>query len=80
MEVGFEERLLERFWSMDRSGDELTLCSGTGMKFTDVPVGKLSLFVRSKIWQNAASEELAISVDASATGCALSVAAVVPFV
>jgi hypothetical protein len=45
----------------------------------DVPAGKASLFARSKIWQNAAgSEELANSVDASATGCALSGGAVVP--
>ena len=45
----------------------------------DVPVGKVSLFARSKILQNAAgSEELANSVDASDTGCALSGGAVVP--
>ena len=45
----------------------------------NVPVGKASLFARSKIWQNAAgSEELANSVDVSATGCALSGGAVVP--
>ena len=45
----------------------------------DVPVGKVSLFARSKIWQNAAgSEELANSVDSSATGCALSDGAIVP--
>lgn len=45
----------------------------------DVPVGKVSLFARSKIWQNAAgSEELVNSGDASATGCALFGGAVVP--
>ena len=49
------------------------------MKFMDVPVGKVSLFARSKIWQNATgSEELVNSGDASATGCALFGGAVVP--
>ena len=64
---------------MGENGDESALCSGRGMKFIDVPVGKVSLFARSKIWQNAAgSEELINSVDACATGCALSGGAVVP--